>query len=334
MIGRRDVLGALLGAVGVGACGAARSDVVGTKSDAEPELKLDPIVDLVPAAGLVWLVEARPREMFADPVFAAALAIAAPDDRFETFARRHGNVDLRQANQLAIAGVGRATLGLATLPIAPGRVEAAFAARARKVDGRAIERGVTRFWGSVGEEREQVALFGRRAVGIERGGLGPLQAAIYFAQGRLKRALPALLAEPLAAATARLGAAPRRAFVPGPFDEDLAGGLGGLLRATTAAGARLRAQATAPKGAFALRVVLTGAWGAEADAAARRLAGSFRVLAGDPLGRLTGLDRPIEGPIATGDPEALTLDVTLDPVTLSRGVRAATDAPLAEIMAF
>lgn len=343
MMARRDVLGALLGAAGAVACGATGPDLArgergeSARRGTEPRLALDPIVDLVPAAGLVWLVEARPRELLADPVLGPALAAIASGDRLQAFARRHGQVDLRQADQVAVAsttGGARATLALAMVHVEPGRVEAAFTARARNVEGRAVERGVTRFWGTVGEEREQVALFGRQGVGIERGGLGPLQAAVYFAEGRLKRSLPALHTEPLASVAARLGEAPLRGFAPGPFEGDWAGGLGGLLRATTAVGGRLRSTTRGTGGALALRFVLTGAWGGDAVAAAQRLEDAFHVLTEDPLGRLGGLDRPVDGPRVAGDAEALVLDVALDPVRVSRGVRAATEAPLAEIMAF
>ncbi len=332
MIARRQVLGALLGAMGSACAGAPQRRAGLPDSPAPFPLALDPLVDLVPAAGLVWLVEVRPQELQASPPLAEVLSAAAPQDRLDAFARRHGGVDLRQADQVAVAGHGPATLGLARLPVEPWRVETAFAARARMVEGRAVERGVTRFWGTVGDEREQVALFGRDGVGIEFGGLGPLQAAIYFAQGRLKRSLPALRAEPLAAAAALLGEAPLRGFAPGPFEADWARGLGGLLGAATAVGVRVRAAALGT--ALELRLLLTGAWGADASAAAERLAAAFHVFAEDPLGRLTGLDRPVAGPVATGSPDALALDVALDPVTMSRGIRAAAGAPLAEIMAF
>ncbi len=218
-------------------------------------------------------------------------------------------MDLRRAEQVAVAGYERATLGLARLPVDPWRVEAAFAARARSVEGRAVERGVTRLWGTVGDEREQVALFAGQGLGIERGGFGPLQAAIYFAQGRLRRSLPALRAEPLAGMAARLGEGPLRGFAPGPFEADWATGLGGLLGAATALGVRLRAAdraadrdqtavgaAGGTAGVLAVRLVLTGAWGADAPAAAERLAAAFQVLAEDPLGRLTGLSHPVDGP--------------------------------------
>jgi hypothetical protein len=333
MIARRQVLAALLGAVGV-ACTAGPKPAA--TPPPPPALDLDPLVDLVPAAGLVWLVEAHPQQVLADRSLADVFGAMAPAEALDAFALRHGGVDLRRADQVTVSGHGRATLGLARLAVDPGRVEAAFTARAREVEGRAVERGVTRFWGTVGEQREQVALFGSEGVGTEFGGLGPLQAAIYFAQGRLKRSLPALRAEPLAAAAELLGPSPVRAFAPGPFVADWAAGLGGLLAGATAAAARLRSGQRGPdaRQVLELRVILTGAWGADADTAAQRLAASFRVLSEDPFGRLTGLDRPVDGPIATGRPDVLALDVALDPVTMSHGLRAAVGAPLAEIMAF
>jgi hypothetical protein len=332
-IERRQVLAALLGAFG-SACATAARPIPSPRGFAP--LDLDPLVDLLPAAGLVWLVEVRPQELQASRSLAALFAAAAPDERLDVFARRHGGVDVRAADQLAVAGYGRATLGLARLPIEPRRIGDAFAARAKSVEGRAVDRGVTRYWGTVGDEREQVATFGSEAVGVEFGGLGPLQAAVYFAQGRLKRSLPALRAPPLASAAAQLGEAPLRGFAPGPFDAEWSKALGGLLGAATAVAARLRAGERAPgdEPLLRLQLLLTGAWGADAPAAAKRLEASFRLLAEDPLGRLTGLDRPVDGPVATGSPDALALDVALDPVTMSRGVRAIAGAPLAEIMAF
>ncbi len=345
MIARRQVLATLLGAFGSAFGSGCARTLAPSRAPVEPApLDLDPLVDLVPAAGLVWLVELRPRQLQASPPLAAVFAAAATGAQLAAFAHRYGGVDVRRADQVAVSGHGRSTLGLARLPVDPWRVEQAFTARAGEVEGRAVERAVTRFWGTVGEEREQVAVFGRDGVGIEHGGLGPLQAAIYFAQGRLKRSLPALRAEPLSAAAALLGEAPVRAFAPGPFEADWAGGFGGLLGAATAVAARLRAaepgtalaggDAGAGRQALRLQLVLTGAWGADAPAAADRFAASFRVLGEDPFGRLTGLDRPLDGPVATAGPDALALDVALDPVTMSRGVRAASGAPLAEIMAF
>ncbi|HEX3343339.1 MAG TPA: hypothetical protein VHS09_02150, partial [Polyangiaceae bacterium] len=195
----------------------------------------------------------------------------------------------------------------------------------------------------VGGDREQVAVLDDRAVGHERGHFGPLRAAGYFARGLLKRAQPALRAEPLVRVARLLGDAPARAFAPGPFEGAWGAGLGGLLRATTAAGASLHVTERAPgaggpgtggAGALVLQLVLAGAGGPDAPRASERLAAAFQVFAADPLGRLMGIDHPIEEPRISGDDEALRLEVTLDPLAAARGLKAATDARIGEILAY
>jgi len=295
-------------------------------------LALDPLVDLVPAAGLAWLVDARAEELLASPVLAPGVALILPAARFDAFAQHHGGIDLRRLSHLVIAQYDGATLALGKIAVQAARVEAAFATRAVTVEGRAMEGGVTRFWGTVGGDREQVALFDGEAVGLERGHFGPLRAAIYFARGMLKRARPALVAEPLAGVAKLLGDAPLRAFAPGPFEGEWAAGLGGLLRATTALGASLHVSDRPTGGALEVQVVLAGAWGADAPRAAERLAAAFQLLANDPLGRLLGIDHPLEELRVSGDAEALRLQVVLDALGVARGLKAATDARISEIM--
>jgi len=332
---RREALEWLLGsALALPACGGRAAGPAAAPRGAET--KIEPLVDLAPAAGLSWLVDARPRELLASPVLAPAVAVVVPAARFDRFAERNGGVDLRRIERLVVAGYPEATLLLARVDFEPGRVEGAFAARAIAVEGRAIEAAgaITRFWGSVGARREQVALFDHRAIGMEHGRFGPLRASEYFAQGKLHRALPALRAEPLATAERLAGDAPLRAFAPGPFDREWAAGLGGLLRATTAvAGTLVPLEPRAAGPAVAAGFVLTGAWGADAPAAAERLLAAFRLLADDPLGGLLGIDHPLEEPRVSGDAQALRLQVVLDPVVLARGLHAATDATIQEIMA-
>src|SRR6185312_9330642 len=197
---RRSVLAAALG-IAASACGAARPPAA---SPAPPALRLDPIVDLVAAAGLVWLVDLVPHVLLTDPALTPVVAAAAPPESFDAFASRHAGLDLRRATEVSVASFGDTTLALARVPFEPGRVEAAFADRTT-VDGRAVDRGVTRVWGtmweSVGDDRRatrsQVALLGHDALALERGPLGPLQTAVYFAQGRLRRSPRALQAAPL-----------------------------------------------------------------------------------------------------------------------------------------
>jgi hypothetical protein len=333
-VSRRDAI-ALITAIAASACSGPRPLPAAAPPEREP-FTVDPLVDLVPAAGLRWLLELRPRRLFADAPFASAVSLVAPEELFATFALRHGGIDPRAAAQLVVAGVDEAWLALALLPVDPAGIEGAFARRAAAVEGRAVERGITRFWGTVGEAREQVAVFGHSAVGLEEGRFGPLGVATYFATGRLHRSRPALRSDPLEAMARRLGDAPIRGLVPGPFEGAWAGGLGGLLRASTAAGLALRPATTRPgdsRSALALRLVLMGAWRNDGPAAADRLAAAYRVLTEDALGRLAGMTHPVVPPKASWDPAALELEVTLDAADLARGLHAVTSGSLEEIMA-
>jgi hypothetical protein len=134
-------------------------------------------------------------------------------------------------------------------------------------------------------------------------------------------------------------------YAPGPFAEPWASGLGGLLRATTAAAVAATCAATSPRpgggaqpteGAgcpgLRVRVLLAGSWGADGPMAGERLAAAFRALAADPLGRLTGLDHPLAGPSLMTDDAAVELDVTLDLASLAGGIHDATGASLPEIL--
>jgi hypothetical protein len=89
-----------------------------------------------------------------------------------------------------------------------------------------------------------------------------------------------------------------------------------------------------PSGALEVQLVLAGAWGTDGPRAAERLASAFQLLADDPLGRLLGIDHPLEDPRVSGDDEALRLQIVLDPLAVARGWKAATDARISEIMAY
>jgi hypothetical protein len=329
---RRDVF-AMIGALAAVACGAARGG-----AGAQPVLvevdrfKLDPMADLVPAAGLIWLVEASPRAIMASPALSLAAEMVVSPSRFDTFAEHHGGVDIRGADQIVIAAYPRATLVCARTRFDPDRVEAAFRTRVASVEGRTVQRGLRRVWGRTPGGIEEVALLAGEGLIFERGEPGPLRAAVAFAQGRLRRSLPALHAEPLASAAPLVGDAPLRVFAPGPFEGQSAQAIAGLLRATTAVAAAVRPVSDAPDPAVGLRLVLTGGWGQDAPAAAARMRSAFGVLAEDPFGRLIGMNHPTDGPDVSAEPGALRLDVTLDAAVLARGIYAATGANLAEIM--
>jgi hypothetical protein len=134
----------------------------------------------------------------------------------------------------------------------------------------------------------------------------------------------------LARSAELVGEAPVRMFAPGPFDAATAAGLGGLLRASTSVAASARF--VGPPAKIAVRLVLTGAWGSDAPAAAERLAAAVHVVAESPLGRLLGLDHPLEGPHVRTMEDALVLEATIDGVALARGLHDALDAEIGEIM--
>lgn len=333
-------VGALLVALAVAGCGRPAA---APATPAVAKLHLEPITDLAPAAGLRWLVALKPRELAANPALIPAIDRLVTSKRFATFAERNG-VDIRAVGELVLAGYPETTLTLARATLDPAKVEAAWSGRMVHVDGRSLDRATTdplanivRSWGSVGTEREQIAIFGREAVGLELGRFGPLRAAELFAEGRLKRASPALRADPLLRTTALVGDAPVRAFAPGPFTGDLAAGLGGLLGAATAVAGAARVVEPVATGAgghtgLAFTVLLTGAWGADAPVAADRLRAAFDVLAATSVGLLLGLSHPLAAARVSSTADMLELEVTLDAEALADGLRAATAATVEEIM--
>jgi hypothetical protein len=295
-------------------------------------LHLEPACAIAPAAGLAWLVEAKPRAIAASVDLIPYVALVVPEARLTKFATANGGVDLRQIQDLCVARYRDTTLTIARTPFDPLRVERAFEDRLTREGPRAVIAPnplVVRLSGEVADEPQALVMFGREAVLLEQGQRGPARAAEAFALGKLKRAAPALRGAALAQAAEILGDAPVRAFAPGPFKDEIAHGLGGLLAGATAFG--ISARPAGPPARISVRIVLTGAWGADAQAASQRLAAAVHVVSDSALGRLLGVDRPLEGPTAEGRPDALLLEMTLDGATLAQGLHDALDADTSEL---
>jgi hypothetical protein len=331
-MGHRLRLIAFVGALGaVAACGPSKP---ATPPGPPPvPLHLEPACDLVPAAGLTWIVEAKPRALAQAVELIPAIATVVPEDRFALYTASHGGIDPRQVEDLCIARYRDVTLSVARIPFDPKKVVAAFDDRSTKPAVHttiAPNPVVLRSVGALKDEPQAITVFGRDAIAFEQGKPGAIRIAEAFALGKLKRASPALHGAALSRAADVVGDAPLRAFAPGPFEGEIAQGLGGLLRASTAIGIG----ATPVRGAaqISIRVVLTGAWGEDAPAAAERLAAAIHVLSEDRVGKLFGLDRPTEGPRVRSAPEALIFEATYDANILARGVHDAVDAEVNEIM--
>lgn len=297
-------------------------------------LHLERACGLAPAAGLSWVVELKPRAIAEIPDLIPAIALVLPEERLQTFATAHGGVDLRQVQDLCVARYKSALLSVARVPLDPEKVAAAFETRATSTVTRtflASNPRVVRLSAEVSAEPQQLVVFGRESVAVEQGKAGPLRAAEAFAFGKLKKAVPALEGAALRRVSEVLGdAAPVRAFAPGPFEGETGSGLGGLMRAATAVGASARWAGSGS--GIAVRVVLTGAWGDDAPAAAERLGAAAHVLSESAVGHLFGLHRPIRAPSVHVEPDALVLDAVIDGAALARGIHDAVDAEVADIM--
>jgi hypothetical protein len=301
-----------------------------------------PLTAIAPAASLTWLLDVQPRALLGDATLAPALAELVPDATFGSLARLYA-VDLRAAEEVTVAAYPGAELLLVRSFLDPAKLEAAFAARALDVEGRAIDRDgsavnrIVRTWGTKADgERLQLAIFGRQAAGLEIGRFGPLRASEAFAQGKLHRASPALSAPPLLGAATAAGDAPLRFFVPGPFDAESSRGLNGMLAAATAVAVTLtpRAEPGRPP-ALELRLVLTGSWARANEGrppAEAELLAQFQRLAKSPPGKLIGAGEMLAPPSVTWAPETLVLTARYDAQTLARRLHLALEGSLAALL--
>lgn len=286
--------------------------------------------DLAPSAGLGWLIEAKPRAIAEQPDLIPVISLVVSEARFSNFAKAHGGVDPRQTQDLCIAKYENASLTIAKTPFAFSQVDAAFGARMTKPLGRTVDVAnplVIRIWGDVAGAPETLLVLGSEALVHEQGKGGAARAAEAFALGKLKRAQPALRSPTLSHASELVGEAPLRVLSPGPFSGELAQGLGGLLRATTA----IAVSVTPVRSKLVMRLVLTGAWGRDAPAAAERLAAAFHVLSESAIGHLLNLPHPVDEPVVRGSSDALTVDVSFDGQAIAHGLHDALDAEVEEI---
>ena len=332
--GRRAWLGgALAAAIGllVPACGAPAP--APRPPPPLPPLRTGDLAELLPLAGLRWLVLARPREIAAIPWLIPSIARIAPEPNLDRYAASTG-VDLRQLHQAAVASyAGGATLYLARHGGDPVTIERRFRARLTGKVRRVAERpDLVRVSGDLGPTPHALALLGRDVLALQDGGSpsrGPARVASLYALGKLSRSPTALAAEPLRGLAARFGPAPALALALGPFEGDLARGARGLLAGATAIGAAARPSA---REKIAVAVAVAGDFSTSGPAASEELLAAWNDLALGSFGHLLGLDAPVEPPLATHAPDAVAIAVELDPDRLARGLAAATGARVEEIM--
>ena len=93
-------------------------------------LHVEPACDLAPAAGIAWLIEAKPRAIASIPDLIPAIGLVLPEPRLQLFTASHGGIDLRQIKDLCIAQYKDSQLQIADVMFDPEKVVSAFEKRA------------------------------------------------------------------------------------------------------------------------------------------------------------------------------------------------------------
>ena len=282
-------------------------------------------LDYVPAAGLRWLIFAKPARISADPELSAAAAQVVPAERLAAFSQVTG-VDVRQLEAAAIAGYDLGTLYVATLPATDGGV-----ARRRfeeRLTAGAIVRHprptIYRIAGTrAGLPRVLVAVEDR-LLAFATGDLTLGRVAEAYAERRLK--------SPTALHGAALSSLPRAAddalailYAPGPFTGEWQSAAGGLLR--TALGLTI-ALSHGEGATIRADIVVVGDW-PDPDPTPQ-LEAAWAELASSSTGRLFGLDQAKKMRIVA-DLHHLTWSAELAVGPLVAGLRAATVANVSEM---
>lgn len=280
------------------------------------------LTDLVPAAGLNWMVVVRPKELLEDDTLRRGLERLVPDARLNLFARNSG-VDLRTLQSGLVAD-----FGLGTLYLAEGvDVEAARSAfLARLASEPLLKRlgpGVTHVTGLIGTTPQSFVGVSERIVGVSVKDPTLTKIAGAFALKKLQKSPTALAGAALRGLPASLATSPLRFYLPGPFADEWMRGAQGLFRDTVALAVTARIKSP---GWLEVVVLLNGEYASDPEQSIQRTLGTFRELAQSALGRLLSLDDPSVVPEIVATPSDITLRAQLPLERLLAGLYAAVAA--------
>lgn len=339
MVARRAWLGGMasalaalggLGTLGLG-CGGATP-----KPAPLPARVVPPLVELLAAARLGWVLRVRPRELAGLGWLRAHVNQVVPEARFDVHARLTG-LDLRKLDEAIVAQYaddeGGSMLYLLRHAGDAAQIESAFRERlvseqARSVDGHEL----VRVTGKVGRGRRTLVLLGRDVVALQHGGSasrGPARVAALFADKKLVRSPTAFMHEPLAGLAKRFGDVPASAYALGPFEGELARGARGMLAGAVALGMSVRPSV---REHLAVTLAVAGDFSGSGPRAQDELTAAWSDLAGTSFGKLLGLHEPVEKPLATHSLDAVAIAVELDAGKLTKGLVSATSAEIKTIM--
>lgn len=306
-----------MGAMGA-PTGCAPAAAPKARADTDSTLRVGPLVDCVPSAGLRWLLVARLEELAKNTQIQAPLARLIPGERFDAFRRMTG-VDLRELRTAIAAGFDDSTLYLAQTGARTAEATRLFDERlmGEATHVRSHPR-VQRIYGVLGSVPETLVSVDGAFVAVSAGDPMPARITELMVERKI-RTPSALRGVALSLLPADLASAPVYFFAPGPFSGEWAAAGRGLLGAATAVGV-----AAWPEGEM-LRVhaAVTGRW---ADEDRTQLEAAWADLAASSLGHLLGLNRPLLPAVARATRTQLSLEAGVAVEPLMTGLWAAVGA--------
>jgi len=316
-------------AVAVSACGGSRS-VAGVAAQSASALHQGPITDFVPAAGLRWMVVARPKELLQDQNVHQGIDKLFPNARLDGFAKNSG-IDLRQLGVGCVAGFDIGTLYLAeTAGVQP--IEQAFLGRlASDPVTQHPGPGVVHITGLIGVTPESFVGLSNRMVGVSVKDPTLTKIVGAFALGKLKKSPSSLAGAALGSLPKTLAIDPLQFYAPGPFADEWTKGAHGLLGASIAVGITGRINAPGYLDALA---ILEGDYGSDSELTMKRALATYQDLAQSGLGRVLGLGDERVAPEIKTTPTEVTLRVRLPLKHLLDGLYAAVAANVWEMLEY
>ncbi|MCA9639934.1 MAG: hypothetical protein H6718_32035 [Polyangiaceae bacterium] len=334
---------ALLLALGVAAlvcaCGgtgkepsSAASPGASAKQADAPPLFLGAPADYVPAAGLRWLVLAKPKQLLADARLRKALARLIPQASLDQYMLSSG-VDPARVPQAAVAGFDYSTLYIARVAEEDALIEERFAKRLLTSKARKHPHpDLWRTTGMIGTTPQTLVRIDRHLVGVSVGDPTPARVVEAFARRKLKKSPPALEGAALSTLPKEATDAPLVFLAPGPFDGEWIQGAHGLLAHALAAAITLRPLTGRNAGVGRFTLYLAGDWKAVGPDSTARLMDAWDELSTSSTGALFGLDRLTAKPVVSGGDELLKLEIDADLDRLLSGLHAAVAADVGELM--
>ncbi|MDX2054959.1 MAG: hypothetical protein SFV15_21330 [Polyangiaceae bacterium] len=278
--------------------------------------------DYVPAAGLRWLISIDVARLAKNGDLLTMVSALVPKERMDHF----GNVSgfkLEQVQRLVIAGFDYSTLYVVQVRGDNSRIEQRFIERLRHDPIVTHPRpALTTTTGMAGGAPQRMVRISNHLVAIAVGDPTPARAVEAYALGRLKKSPSAFKGAAFSTLPTELADADLLFFAPGPFKDEWAEGVRGLLQGALAVGATGKILKDAN---IRLSLWLSGGF-AETPGASDQLLEGWNAVVQSPFGHLLGAHEPVEAPRISERSDALRLDVSLRLSAAVSGLHAAVSA--------